>query len=124
MDQVIKVAEFLQISQSAATRKIKKFIEGKKTLDKKATFVSIDKKAMYINGEWITLQEQIEVNNPATKEIFATVPKGGVTEAKQAVDAAHEAFKTWSKLATADRATKLKSGSCLLIKIKKRSQRL
>lgn len=35
---------------------------------------------MYINGEWITLQEQIEVNNPATKEIFATVPKGGVTE--------------------------------------------
>ena len=48
---------------------------------------------MYINGEWITLQEQIEVNNPATKEIFATVPKGGVTEAKQAVDAAHEALK-------------------------------
>ncbi len=47
---------------------------------------------MYINGEWITLQEQIEVNNPATKEIFATVPKGGVTEAKQA-DAAHEALK-------------------------------
>ena len=113
----------MQISQSAATRKIKKFIEGKKTLDKKATFVSIDKKAMYINGEWITLQEQIEVNNPATKEIFATVPKGGVTEAKQAVDAAHEAFKTWSVNA-ADRATKLKSGSCLLIKIKKRSQRL
>ena len=93
-------------------------------MDKKATFVSIDKKAMYINGEWITLQEQIEVNNPATKEIFATVPKGGVTEAKQAVDAAHEAFKTWSKLTAADRATKLKSGSCLLIKIKKRSRRL
>ena len=66
-------------------------------MDKKATFVSIDKKAIYINGEWITLQEQIEVNNPATKEIFATVPKGGVTEAKQAVDA-FEAFKTWSKL--------------------------
>ena len=37
----------------------------------------------------VTLQEQIEVNNPATKEIFATVPKGGVTEAKQAVDALH-----------------------------------
>lgn len=79
---------------------------------------------MYINGEWITLQEQIEVNNPATKEIFATVPKGGVTEAKQAVDAAHEAFKTWSKLTAADRATKLKSGLRLLMKIKKRSQRL
>lgn len=79
---------------------------------------------MYINGEWITLQEQIEVNNPATKEIFATVPKGGVTEAKQAVDAAHEAFKTWSKLTAADRAAKLKSGSHLLMKIRKKSQRL
>lgn len=87
-------------------------------MDKKATFVSIDKKAMYINGEWITLQEQIEVNNPATKEIFATVPKGGVTEAKQAVDAAHEAFKTWSKLTAADRATKLKKWFMLIDKNK------
>lgn len=93
-------------------------------MDKKATFVNVEKKAMYINGEWITLQEQIEVNNPATKEIFATVPKGGVTEAKQAVDAAHEAFKSWSKLTAADRAMKLKNGSHLLMKIKKRLQRL
>ena len=87
-------------------------------------FVNVEKKAMYINGEWITLQEQIEVNNPATKEIFATVPKGGVTEAKQAVDAAHEAFKSWSKLTAADRAAKLKNGLHLSMKIKKRLQRL
>lgn len=79
---------------------------------------------MYINGEWITLQEQIEVNNPATKEIFATVPKGGVTEAKQAVDAAHKAFKSWSKLTAADRAAKLKNGLHLSMKIKKRLQQL
>lgn len=83
-------------------------------MDKKATFVNVEKKAMYINGEWITLQEQIEVNNPATKEIFATVPKGGVTEAKQAVDAAHEAFKSWSKLTAADRAAKLKKWFTLI----------
>ncbi|MDT3494749.1 NADP-dependent succinate-semialdehyde dehydrogenase [Bacillus toyonensis] len=83
-------------------------------MDKKATFVNVEKKAMYINGEWITLQEQIEVNNPATKEIFATVPKGGIAEAKQAVDAAHEAFKTWSKLTAADRATKLKKWFTLI----------
>lgn len=69
---------------------------------------------MYINGEWITLQEQIEVNNPATKEVFATVPKGGITEAKQAVDAAHEAFKLWSKLTAADRAVKLKKWFTLI----------
>lgn len=83
-------------------------------MDKKATFVNVEKKAMYIDGEWITLQEQIEVNNPATQEIFATVPKGGITEAKQAVDAAHEAFKSWSKLTAVDRAVKLKKWFTLI----------
>ncbi|AIK39322.1 aldehyde dehydrogenase family protein [Bacillus pseudomycoides] len=73
-------------------------------MDKKATYINLEQKAMYINGEWIGLQEQIEINNPATQEVFATVPKGGVIEAKQAVDAAHEAFKSWSKLTAADRA--------------------
>ncbi|MBC6971831.1 NAD-dependent succinate-semialdehyde dehydrogenase [Bacillus sp. Xin] len=83
-------------------------------MDKKATYVNLDQKAMYINGEWIKLQEQIEINNPATQEVFATVPKGGVTEAKQAVDAAHEAFKSWSKLTAADRAQKLKKWFTLI----------
>ncbi len=40
--------------------------------------------------------------------------KGGVTEAKQAVDAAHEAFKLWSKLTAADRAAKLKKWFTLI----------
>lgn len=85
-----------------------------KTLDKKATYMNLEEKAMYINGEWVQLEAQIKVNNPATKEIFATVPKGGVTEAKQAVDAAHMAFKSWSKLTAADRAQKLKKWFTLI----------
>ncbi|MCM3735763.1 NAD-dependent succinate-semialdehyde dehydrogenase [Bacillus cytotoxicus] len=80
-------------------------------MDKKAM---LDKKAMYINGEWVHLHEQIEINNPATQYVFATVPKGGVTEAKQAVDAAHNAFKTWSKLTAAERANKLKKWFALI----------
>lgn len=83
-------------------------------MDKKTVYMNVEKKAMYINGEWIQLQEQIEVNNPATQEVFATVPKGGVTEAKQAVDAAHVAFKSWSKLTAADRAQKLKKWFTLI----------
>lgn len=83
-------------------------------MDKKTVYMNVEKKAMYINGEWIQLQEQIEVNNPATQEVFATVPKGGVTEAKQAVDAAHKAFKSWSKLTAADRAQKLKKWFTLI----------
>ncbi|WP_242144333.1 MULTISPECIES: NAD-dependent succinate-semialdehyde dehydrogenase [unclassified Bacillus cereus group] len=83
-------------------------------MDKKATYANLDQKAMYINGEWIQLEEQIEINNPATQEVFATVPKGGVTEAKQAVDAAHEAFKSWSKLTAAERAEKLRKWFTLI----------
>ncbi|TDL31348.1 NAD-dependent succinate-semialdehyde dehydrogenase [Jeotgalibacillus sp. S-D1] len=50
---------------------------------------------------------KIEVTNPATKEVIATVPKGGTNEAKQAVDAAHAAFPAWSKLSAYERSTSL-----------------
>lgn len=51
--------------------------------------------------------EQQEVTNPATGEVVGTVPKGGKTEARQATDAAFEAFKTWSKLSAYERTEKL-----------------
>ncbi|QGQ48856.1 NAD-dependent succinate-semialdehyde dehydrogenase [Metabacillus sediminilitoris] len=58
---------------------------------------------MYIDGEWTDTIEKIDVVNPATNEKFATVPNGGTQEAIKAVDAAHEAFKNWSKLTAAER---------------------
>ncbi|UTR11967.1 NAD-dependent succinate-semialdehyde dehydrogenase [Evansella sp. LMS18] len=61
----------------------------------------------YINGEWIDTQEKIEVLNPATNEVFASVASVGADEAEQAVDAAHEAFKTWSKKTAAERSAYL-----------------
>ncbi|WP_326945020.1 NAD-dependent succinate-semialdehyde dehydrogenase [Bacillus alveayuensis] len=63
---------------------------------------------MYINGEWVNLNEQINVINPATREIFAQVPKGGKEQATCAVDAAYEAFQAWSKLTAYERASYLK----------------
>ena len=62
---------------------------------------------MYINGEWIETITKIDVMNPATKEVIASVPNGGKTEAKMAVDAAYEAFKQWSKKTAAERGTYL-----------------
>lgn len=62
---------------------------------------------MYIDGEWIDTIEKIDVVNPATNEKFATVPNGGTQEAIKAVDAAHEAFKNWSKLTAAERGAYL-----------------
>lgn len=63
---------------------------------------------MYINGQWIgdECEAFINVMNPATNEVIGMIPNGGTLEAKAAVDAAHLAFKTWSKK-TADERSQL-----------------
>ena len=62
---------------------------------------------LYIDGEWINTSKKFEVINPATNEVIATVAKGGVEEAKRAVDAASEAFRGWSKKTANERANLL-----------------
>lgn len=63
---------------------------------------------MYINGKWVGNElEKIEVFNPSTQQIVGTVPEGGRKEATLAVDAAHEAFKTWSKKTADERSSLL-----------------
>lgn len=60
---------------------------------------------LYINGQWTGKElETFGVTNPATSELFATVPNAGAAEAKQATDAAYEAFKIWSALTAYERA--------------------
>ncbi len=53
---------------------------------------------MQINGESVESEskEMIKVINPANNQVIAEVPKGGMVEAKKAVDAAFAAFKEWS----------------------------
>ncbi|MBO0962210.1 NAD-dependent succinate-semialdehyde dehydrogenase [Neobacillus sp. MM2021_6] len=60
---------------------------------------------MYLNGEWVGSDYEVltEIVNPATKEVIGAVPTGGAYEAKQAVDAAHKAFKLWSKKTAEER---------------------
>lgn len=60
---------------------------------------------MYINGKWIGNGNEhfTEVKNPATHEVVGAVPTGGAHEAKLAVDAAHHAYKTWSKKTAEER---------------------
>ena len=51
---------------------------------------------LYINGKWVSAGgERIEVDNPATEEIIATVEVGSDIHAKQAVDAAEKGAKIW-----------------------------
>src|SRR5690625_7693633 len=64
---------------------------------------------MYIDGKWTGKgREHIDVSNPATNELLATVPKGGKKEAKAAVDAAYAAFPEWSKKTAEQRSDLLK----------------
>lgn len=65
----------------------------------------MEKYSMFINGEWVGSNlDVIEVNNPATNEVIATVPLGGSDEAKLAVDAAFSAFKEWSQYSAYERS--------------------
>jgi succinate-semialdehyde dehydrogenase/glutarate-semialdehyde dehydrogenase len=59
---------------------------------------------MLIDGIEVDSDEKIEVNNPATLEIIATIPNGGAKEAKQAADAAARAFKIWAQKTAAERS--------------------
>ncbi|MEH7010351.1 NAD-dependent succinate-semialdehyde dehydrogenase [Neobacillus niacini] len=61
---------------------------------------------MYLDGKWMGNDFEVftDVINPATKEVIGAVPTGGAFEAEQAVDAAHKAFKAWSKKTAEERS--------------------
>jgi len=63
----------------------------------------------YVNGQWLPGSSgQIEVVNPANGQIVATVNNAGVDDTTAAVDAAAEAFKSWSKITAKERAQLLR----------------
>ena len=55
---------------------------------------------MLINGEWVNGggRSYIEVENPATEEIFERVPAASESDINDAVESADRAFRTWSAL--------------------------
>lgn len=63
---------------------------------------------LYINGEWVETNEELEVRNPATGEVLETVSKGKEAETQTAIDAAKAAMPSWSKLTAKDRYDYLK----------------
>jgi aldehyde dehydrogenase (NAD+) len=61
---------------------------------------------IFIGGEWIEPSgaEPIEVVNPTTEETIATVPGCTPVEVDRAVEAAREAFESWSRTPREERA--------------------
>ncbi|MDO6763639.1 aldehyde dehydrogenase [Agarivorans sp. 1_MG-2023] len=64
---------------------------------------------MYINGTWLDANSgaRVEVINPSTEEVIATVANGDESDAELAMSAAVAAQKQWRKLPARKRAEKL-----------------
>lgn len=62
---------------------------------------------MFINGKWMQAKDNngFLVENPADKSVITQVVDGGDNEARAAVDAAAQAFKTWSKTTAFQRSS-------------------
>ncbi|MDW0117480.1 NAD-dependent succinate-semialdehyde dehydrogenase [Sporosarcina thermotolerans] len=75
-------------------------------MTKISNLLDLNELKMYVNGEWKAAEsgETFSVVNPSTGKVVAEVPKGGRQETKQAIAAADEALKSWSKLTAGDRA--------------------
>ncbi|MEK7995969.1 MAG: aldehyde dehydrogenase family protein [Planctomycetota bacterium] len=61
----------------------------------------------FIDGKFQTpsgTTDRIEVKNPATGQVLATIPRGTQQDVDAAVEAATRAFQTWSKLSGFERA--------------------
>lgn len=73
-------------------------------------------KLIYINGEWVGAElEKIVVHNPATGETVGTVPRAGAAETRRAIEAAHEAFPSWSALTAYERSAYLEKFHDLIV---------
>jgi succinate-semialdehyde dehydrogenase/glutarate-semialdehyde dehydrogenase len=65
----------------------------------------------YVDGEWIDADsgETFPVDNPATGETIADVPRLGAAETRRAIEAAAAAFPGWSGLVAKERARILRA---------------
>ncbi|HKT27014.1 NAD-dependent succinate-semialdehyde dehydrogenase [Dyella sp.] len=69
----------------------------------------------YIDGNWRGSSETYSVYNPATGAVLVEVAKGGGLEARQAVDAAANAFPAWRALTAKERSSKVRRWGELML---------
>ncbi|SHE56974.1 succinate-semialdehyde dehydrogenase / glutarate-semialdehyde dehydrogenase [Microbulbifer donghaiensis] len=63
----------------------------------------------FVGGEWVSGSGQLEVFNPATGKLLATVETVGSAETEQAIEAADRAMKAWQKTSAKERAVLLRN---------------
>ncbi len=63
---------------------------------------------MYINGRFVDGDATTEVLNPSTGEVISCIPEGSREDAKEAIEAARVAQKSWEKLPAVERGAYLR----------------
>ncbi|MGN0484311.1 MAG: aldehyde dehydrogenase family protein [Lachnospiraceae bacterium] len=66
----------------------------------------MEKLKLFIGGKWVDGHsgKEIQVENPATKEIIATVPQGDEADVEAAVEAAKSGYQAWKTFSAKQRA--------------------
>ncbi|WP_016746747.1 NAD-dependent succinate-semialdehyde dehydrogenase [Rhizorhabdus wittichii] len=77
--------------------------------------MALQREACLIDGEWVSGDDWIIVDNPATGAALGRVPKLGREETERAIAAAERAQPAWSALLAADRARILRRFHDLMI---------
>lgn len=80
----------------------------------------------FINGQWVdsTVKEWIEVENPATGQVIASVPKGSPDDADRALVAAQAAQPGWEAMPPVERGKLLTALARLVLENRDRLARL
>ena len=71
----------------------------------------------YIDGKWVDADDgaTVEVKNPATGQVLATVPRCGVPETRRAIAAAKKAFPAWAAKSAKERGKILRRFADLMV---------
>lgn len=69
----------------------------------------------YINGKWVGSDDRLDVTNPASGEVIASVPKLGAKETADAIAAAETAMKGWAAKTAKERSNIMRAWFNLII---------
>lgn len=77
---------------------------------------------MLIGGKWVgnADNQQIQIINPATEEVFACVPTASGQDVEAAINAADNAFPEWSSLTPFQRGKYLRTASSMVLQRSKK----
>jgi lactaldehyde dehydrogenase/glycolaldehyde dehydrogenase len=86
----------------------------------------VDRYKHFIGGQWVesSVKEWIDVENPATEQVIASVPSGGADDADRALVAARAAQPGWEAMPPASRGQLLKDLARLILENRERLARI